>query len=98
MLTITGEVRKVLDDEYKANDGQQVKQAIVIIEPENARQNYEVYLSRDQVAKGAKAAWEKLRGRPASVSVSLFVNYQFKFHKYNAVGNGLPLGNKERAS
>lgn len=98
MLTITGEVRKVLDDEYKTNDGQQVKQAVVVIEPENARQNYEVYLSRDQVANGAKAAWEKMRGHRASVAVSLFVNYQFKFHKFNAVGPGLPVISKERAS
>jgi len=99
MMTITGEVRKVLDDEYKDGKGQSVKQAVVVIEPDNARQNYEVYLSRAQVADGAKTAWEKLRGHRASVAVSLFVNYQFKFHKFNAVGTGLPspLNNKERA-
>jgi hypothetical protein len=85
MLTVTGEVRKVLDAEYR--DG---KQAVVVLEPENQRQNFEVYLSRAQLAEGAKAAWEKLRGHRASVAVSLFVNYEFKFYKFNAVGAGLP--------
>ena len=90
MLTISGEVRKVLDSDYRDGKGQTVKQVVVVIEPDQQRQNYEVYLSRQQVTDGAKAAWEKLRGQRVSVAVNLFVNYEFKFHKFNAVGTGLP--------
>lgn len=91
MLLITGEIRKVLDDEYKNKNGSVVKQAIVVIEPLVGRQNYEIYLSRSQVDSGTADAWTKLIGTQASVSVTLFVNYEYKFQKFNALGNGQPL-------
>lgn len=90
MLTITGEVRKVLPDQYKNRDGNQVDQAILIIEPEAGRQNYNIYLSAKQVQAGAAAEWEKLRGQQATVPVSLYVSYEHRFHKYNASGTGMP--------
>lgn len=91
MLTITGEVRKVLDDQYQDRNKKQVQQAILILEPENGRQNYEVYLSPKQLQGGVKDAWAKLQGKKASICVSLFVNHDYKFHKFNAVGTGMPL-------
>lgn len=91
MLTITGEVRKVLDDQYKNRQEQQVNQAILVIEPPHGRQNYEIFLSSKQVQSGAKDAWAKLIGKQASVPVSLFVNHEYRFYKFNAVGNGLPM-------
>lgn len=91
MLTITGEVRKVLDDQYQDRKQRQVQQAILIIEPENGRQNYEVYLSNKQLQGGAKDAWSKLQGKKCSVCVSLFVNHDYRFHKFNAVGSGMPM-------
>ena len=91
VLIITGEVRKVLDDEYQDKNGNFIKQAIVIIEPESGRQNYEVTLSRKQVDSGMFDTWVKSIGQKASVAVSLFVNYQYKFYKYNAIGSGEPM-------
>lgn len=91
MLTITGEVRKVIDDEYTDSKGVLVKQAIIVIEPENSRQNYEVFLNRNQVANGAKDLWIKLKGQQASIAASLFVNYEFKFYKFNALGTAQPI-------
>ena len=61
------------------------------MEPEHDSRNYEVYLSTKQVSSGIKDQWEKLKGSKASVIVSLFVNYEYKFHKFNAVGNAKPL-------
>lgn len=90
MLTITGEVRKVLDDEYKDGKGNAVKQAIVVIEPDNGRQNYEVFLSKSQVNSGARQRWEQIKGKRASVAVSLFVSWEYKFYKFNAAGSGEP--------
>lgn len=91
MLTITGEVRKVLDDEYKDGKGNMVRQAIVVVEPESGRQNYEVFLSKSQVNAGMRERWEALKGKRAAVAVSLFVNWDYKFYKFNAVGSGEPL-------
>jgi len=94
MLTITGEVRKVINSDYKTKDNQLVRQSVLIIEPENSRQNYEVYLNQDQLNQGAETSWNALKGSKASVEVSLFVNHQYKFYKFNAVGNGKPVGVK----
>lgn len=91
MLTITGEVRKVLDDQYTDRNGKTVNQAILIIEPATGRQNYEVFLTARQCQAGIKDAWTKLIGKPASVAVSLFVSHEHRFHKFNAVGNGGPI-------
>ncbi len=91
MLTITGEVRKVLDDEYKDGKGNTVKQAIIVIEPDNGRQNYEVFLSRAQVNAGMRERWEAVKGKRASVVVSLFVNWDYKFYKFNAAGSAEPV-------
>jgi len=90
MLTITGEVRKVLDDQYTDKQNRKVNQAVLVIEPPQGRQNYEVFLSARQVQAGAKDAWLKLQGKQASVGVSLFVNHDYRFYKFNAVGDGLP--------
>ncbi len=90
MLTITGEVRKVLDDQYTDKNKKTVKQAVLVIEPPEGRQNYEVFLSARQVDAGAKEAWLKQQGKQASVPVSLFVNHDYRFYKFNAVGDGLP--------
>lgn len=91
MLTLTGEVRKILDKSYVNRNGDTVSQAVVVMEPEHDSRNYEVYLSTKQVSSGIKDQWEKLKGSKASVIVSLFVNYEYKFHKFNAVGNAKPL-------
>lgn len=90
MLTITGEVRKVLDDQYTDRNGKVVSQAILILEPERGRQNYEIFLNAKQCQSGAKDAWAKWIGKTASVTVSLFVSHEHRFYKFNAVGNGTP--------
>lgn len=93
MLIITGEVRKVLDSSYKSKskDGQLVSQSIVVIEPDDGRQNYEVFLSSRQIKDGALNQWEAIKGHRASVAVNLYVNYQYKFYKFTAAGSGSPL-------
>lgn len=90
MLTVTGEVRKVIDDSY-IKSGKKVIQYLLIIEPLEGRQNFEVSLTDDQ-AKASLKTWEKIKGMQASVAVSLYVNYEYKFQKFNAVGDGSPLG------
>ena len=79
-----------MPDQYKNRDGNQVDQAILVIEPATGRQNYNIYLSAKQVQSGAVVAWEKLHGQQASIPVSLYVSYEHKFHKYNAAGTGMP--------
>ena len=98
MLTITGEVRKVLDDQYTDRNNRTVNQAILIIEPANGRQNYEVFLTARQCQYGAKEAWSKLIGKSAPVAVSLFVSHEHRFHKFNAMGNGSPNTPASRSS
>ena len=56
MITITGEVRKVLDDQYTDSKGNKVSQAVLVLEPASERKNYEIYLSAAQVRNGAKEA------------------------------------------
>ncbi|HQQ62680.1 MAG TPA: hypothetical protein PLF22_03815 [Pseudomonadales bacterium] len=89
MITITGEVRKVLDDQYTDGKGNKVAQAVLVIEPSSERKNYEVFLSAAQVRSGAKDAWLKLVGQSASVPVSLYVNHEYRLHKFNAAGDGM---------
>lgn len=91
MLTITGEIRKVLDSSYKSKAGQIVAQSIVVIEPDDSRQNYEVVLNSRQIKDGALNQWESMKGQRASVVVNLYVNHQYKFYKFTAVGTGNPL-------
>lgn len=99
MLTITGEVRKVLDSQYNdKNSGKPVSQAILIIEPANGRQNYEVFLTGRQCQSGSKDAWSKLIGKTAAVEVSLFVNHEYRFYKFNALGNGSPIAPAARSA
>lgn len=90
MLTITGEVRKVLDDEYTDSKGNLVKQAIIVLEPDDGRQNYEVYINRKLVADGVKDRWLKLKGKKVSAPVTLFISHEYKFHKFNLVDSGEP--------
>jgi len=95
MLTVTGEIRKVLETGYTSRKtGEQVNQAIVVIEPANQRQNYEVYLNSSQIKRGAIKAWEALRGQVASIEVALYVNHQYNFHKLSAVGEAQPIKEK----
>lgn len=91
MLTITGEVRKVLDDAYTdKKSGEVHPQAIVVIEPKTQAQNYEIQLTRAQCKAGARSHWEKLIGQQATIEVTLYVNYDYRFHKFTAHGKGLP--------
>ena len=61
MLTISGELRKVLPDEYTdRKTGEIHTQAILVIEPSLGRQNYEVKLSRKHCKDGAATQWKKL--------------------------------------
>ena len=90
-MTITGEVRKVLDDQYTDGKGNKVAQAVLVMEPASERKNYEIYLSAAQVRNGAKDAWSKYQGQTASIAVSLFVNHEYKLQKFNAVGDGYPM-------
>jgi hypothetical protein len=96
MITITGEVRKVLDDQYTDSKGNKVSQAVLVLEPASERKNYEIYLSAAQVRNGAKEAWSKFQGHTASIAVSLFVNHEYKLHKFNAAGDGYPLAAPEK--
>lgn len=91
MIMITGEVRKIVDSSYTNKHSQKVEQSLLIIEPLHGTQNYEITLSSKQLEAGAVKAWEKLKGKQASVMIDLFVNYQYKFTKYNAVGDALPM-------
>ena len=91
MLTITGEVRKVLDDTYTdKSSGKPVKQAILVIEPANQAQNHEIKLTAVQCKAGLDAEWQALVGHQAAIEVSLYVNFQYKFHRFTAV-TGKPL-------
>lgn len=91
MIVIQGEVRKVIVEPYKDKSGKEIPQAILILEPSGERQNYEVYLNENQLRSGAAEAWNKLRGKVANIGVTLYVNYQYNFHRFNASGKGLPV-------
>lgn len=91
MLTITGEVRKVLESPYKTKAGQLVSQCIVVIEPDTGRDNYQVFLNASQLREGVLAKWEKLKGQRVTVPVSLYVNYEHRFFKFSVSGSGEPL-------
>lgn len=91
MLTITGEVRKILDDSYSDKRTKKiVRQAVLVLEPEDQAQNFEIELTSSQLDSGAEAEWQKLIGKQASVAVSLYINYEYKFHRYTAV-TGKPI-------
>lgn len=91
MLYICGEVRKVIDQNYNDKSGKKVTQAVIIIEPELGKQNYEVVLNATQINGGAKEQWQNLKGQLASIAVNLFVNHEYKFHKFNAIGSANPI-------
>lgn len=92
MITIAGEVRKVIDSGYTdRSSGKHIPQAIIVIEPHDSPQNYEVYLTTKQLDSGIRKTWESLKGKQASVIVSLYVNHQYKFHKFTAVADAKPL-------
>jgi hypothetical protein len=91
MLTISGEVRKVIDNSYTdKRSGKPVQQALVIIEPLTGRQNYEVFLNQKQIKTGVLEMWERLRGAQVRVPVALFVSHEHRFYKFNAEGSGEP--------
>jgi hypothetical protein len=94
MMLLTGEVRKVIFSDYKNKNNETINQGILIIEPENSRQNYEVYLNATQLKTGVRDTWQSLKGKTATVAVSLFVNYEYKFHKFNAIGDAQPYKGK----
>lgn len=91
MLTITGEVRKLLDASYKdKGTGHPVQQYTLVLEPANQPQNFEIKLTADQCRKGLDQRWQKLIGKRASIEVSLYVNFDYKFTRFTAV-TGEPL-------
>jgi len=53
-----------------------------------------VYLNASQLKSGIRDTWQGLKGKTATIVVSLFVNYEYKFHKYNAVGDAKPYKGK----
>lgn len=89
MLTITGEVRKVIPDDY-IKDGKTVSRFILIVEPDNQSQNYEIQFTPAQCEAQLHKQWEKMKGKKASIEVSIYINHQYKFHKYTAV-SGMPI-------
>lgn len=92
MIYLKGEVRKTLDHGYtNKNTGERIAQAKLILEPEQGAQNYEVVLTNKQLKSGARDAWDSLVGKQASVAVSLYVNYEYKFVKYTATGQADPI-------
>lgn len=94
MLTLTGEVRKILPSSYTSRKtGEEINQAVLILEPSGGRQNYEVNISAKQLQDGAVSIWERLKGKQASVEVSLYVNHEHKFQKFTAV-TAKPLENR----
>lgn len=91
MLTITGEVRKLLDSSYKdKGTGQSVQQYTLVLEPANQPQNFEIKLTADQCRKGLDQRWQKLIGKQAGIEVSLYINFEYRFSKFTAV-TGEPL-------
>lgn len=90
MLLVAGEVRRVVDDSYESK-GKTIQQGIVILEPASGRQNIEVHLTPKQVQAGVKNEWEALKGQKVAVMVYLYINHDYKFFKYNAIGDGKPL-------
>ena len=92
MISLTGEVRKVLDHGYtNKNTGERISQGKLILEPQQGIHNYEIVLTAPQIKSGARSEWEKLVGKTASIEVSLYVNYDYKFHKYTAKDGAKPL-------
>jgi hypothetical protein len=91
MIVITGEVRKLLESSYKDRNGETRQQFKLIMEPDNAPQNYEIELNTRQCEDGAATAWQKLKGKSASLAVSLYVNHEHRFYKFRAAGQGLPI-------
>lgn len=95
MLMISGELRKILPSNYvNRQTGEEVNQLVLVIEPSNRRQNYEIFLNSKQIQGGAIPAWQALKGNIVTVEVDLYVNYQHNFHKFSAVGNGMPIKEK----
>lgn len=92
MILIAGELRKIIDAQYKSQTtGQLQPQKILVIEPHEGRQNYEVYLTPNQLKNNEiLRAWHDLKSKPVNVAVRLYVNYQHAFYKYIAIGDGLP--------
>lgn len=97
MISIHGELRKIVSSKYtNKKTGEEIHQSVLVIEPENARQNYEVFLSPAQTrSPDALKRWQALKGQTVTVPVNLFVNWEHRFHKFNAVGNAEPLTAKE---
>lgn len=89
MLTLTGEVRKIMPDSY-VKDGKTIHRYSLILEPDNQAQNYQIQFTPKQCEAKLHAQWEKLKGKRVAVEVSLYVNYEFRFHKYTAV-TGQPI-------
>lgn len=71
--------------------GELIPQAVVIIEPDTERQNYEVSLKRSQIKPKTLEHWRSLKGQSVSVSMTLFVSYEHQFYKFNAQGSGEPI-------
>jgi len=91
MLTVTGEVRKVIPQEYtNKKTGEVLSRALVILEPDDSKYNYEVQLTTKQCQEGVIEEWQQAKGKVVSVPVKLYVNYEYRFSKFTAVDRGVP--------
>jgi len=91
MLTVTGEVRKVIPQEYtNKKTGEVLSRALVILEPDDSKYNYEVQLTTKQCQQGIIQEWLDAKGKVVSVPVKLYVNYEYRFSKFTAVDQGSP--------
>ena len=95
MIILNGEVRKTIDHGYvDKKTGEEIEQGILVLEPENSRQNYEIFFTANQIKNGARKLWDSLKGKKASISVSLYVNHDYKFYKFTATNDAKPIGTK----
>lgn len=90
MMILTGEVRKLIPDSYTDKDGRTHSRYLLVLEPDNKTQNYEIQFTVRQCEDLIHQQWEKLKGKKASVEVSLYVNYEHRFIKYSAL-TGQPI-------
>lgn len=88
MFLVIGELRKIIDEDYKDKSGQVVRQSILIFEPPTGRQNVEVFLNGQQIE--SLKDWQALRGKTAAIMANIYVNHDYRFYKLNAVGNAKP--------
>lgn len=91
MILVTGELRKILDADYKTKAGESQPQKVLVIEPVTTRQNHEVYITPAQLKNPELLnTWTNLIGQHIAISIRLYVNHDYQFYKFIATGDGLP--------